>query len=182
MNKKQHKYFVRLLLILFIILFTVFLVYYRDKIKSFGIYGYPGIFILSFLANATLIFPLPGVIMTSAFGMVFNPAGVAIAAASGASLGELTGYAAGYSGSFVVENKEWYDRVKEWMTKSGEVIVFTMAIIPNPLFDLAGIAAGTLKMPLIKFLAWCWLGKLLKMLLFAYTGKTLLTLFSSLFQ
>jgi uncharacterized membrane protein YdjX (TVP38/TMEM64 family) len=40
------------------------------------------------------------------------------------------------------------------------------------LFDLAGAAAGALKMPLQKFLLWCWLGETVKMFIFAYAGAS----------
>jgi membrane protein DedA with SNARE-associated domain len=39
------------------------------------------------------------------------------------------------------------------------------------------MAAGMLKMPLVKFLTWCLLGKTLKMLVFSYTGASILNLF-----
>jgi uncharacterized membrane protein YdjX (TVP38/TMEM64 family) len=57
----------------------------RDRAAEFAAYGYPGIFLLSLLANATLILPIPGVALTFAMGAVFNPFGVALAAGSGAT-------------------------------------------------------------------------------------------------
>ena len=52
---------------------------------------------------------------------------------------------------------------------------------PNPLFDLAGMAAGALRMPVAKFLLWAWIGKTIKMLLFAYAGATSVGWMMSLF-
>jgi len=49
-------------------------------------------------------------------------------------------------------------------------------LFPIP-FDLAGIVAGVLKMPIWKFLLLCVIGKILKMVLFAYLGVGILTLF-----
>jgi membrane protein YqaA with SNARE-associated domain len=37
-----------------------------------------------------------------------------------------------------------------------------MAAIPNPLFDLAGLASGSLRYPLWRFLGVAFLGKLVK--------------------
>ena len=48
-----------------------------------------------------------------------------------------------------------------------------MAVIPNPFFDLAGIAAGTLKIPVLRFYFFCALGSIIKMLAFAYGGNTI---------
>jgi len=108
-------------------------------------------------------------------GTVFNPFWVGVTAGSGAALGEITGYLAGYSGQAVIENREWYDRITGWMVKYGDLTVFFLALIPNPFFDIGGIVAGALKMPLWRFLFWCWLGKVLKMIIFAFAGAKVMT-------
>jgi membrane protein YqaA with SNARE-associated domain len=105
-------------------------------------------------------------------GAIFNPFAVALAAGSGATLGEISGYLVGFSGQGVIENKQWYDRISGWMLKFGDLTIFLLALIPNPFFDVAGMVAGALKMPIWRFLIWVWLGKFLKMLAFAYGGAT----------
>ncbi|MBM3138399.1 MAG: VTT domain-containing protein, partial [Chloroflexi bacterium] len=103
---------------------------------------------------------------------------VAIAAGLGAALGEITGYLAGYSGQIIVEQAQWYKRLKYWMKRYGNATILIMAIVPNPFFDLAGMAAGMLKLPLPRFLLWCSIGKIIKMLIFAYSGATIFNYFS----
>ncbi len=108
-------------------------------------------------------------------GAVFNPIGVAISAGLGAAIGELTGYLAGFSGQAVVENYESYERVRNWMESHKNLrnlFILVLAFIPNPFFDLAGIAAGTMKIPVFQFLVFCSIGKILKMLVIAYAGAT----------
>jgi uncharacterized membrane protein YdjX (TVP38/TMEM64 family) len=166
--------FGRLLLLLFVFGLTIALVLMRDQIRRLGTYGYPGIFLFSILANATVIIPLPGVIITSAMGAIFNPFWVAIAAGSGSAIGELTGYLAGYSGQKIVERVPWYDTIEKWVKKYGGFTILILAIIPNPAFDMAGIAAGALKLPIRRFLFWCVLGKIIKMSFFAYGGAALI--------
>ena len=124
----------------------------------------------SLLTNATLILPIPGVLITSAMGAVFNPFWVALASSSGATVGEISGYLAGFSGQAVVENKKWYEKIENWMRKYGDITILVLALIPNPVFDAAGMTAGVLKMPIHKFLIYCFIGKTLKMLAFAYGG------------
>ncbi len=160
----------RILSLLFVIGLTICLFLYRNQVKKLEIYGYPGIFLISILANATIILPVPGVLFTSAMGTVFNPFWVAVAAGTGAAIGEITGYIAGFSGQGVIENRKWYDRFTRWMKKYGDVTILVLAIIPNPLFDIAGMVAGGLKLPLWRYLLWCTIGKIIKMLLFAYFG------------
>jgi len=173
-SKDQKNLLLRIVLLIALFLLTIILLLNRNQIKEFAKFGYAGIFIVSILSNATLILPIPGVVFTSAMGAVFNPFWVAIAAGCGAALGELTGYLAGFSGQFVVEHKDWYQKLEQLMKKYGNLTVLVMAFIPNPLFDLTGIAAGVLKMPVARFLFWCVIGKILKMLLFAFTGSSVM--------
>jgi membrane protein YqaA with SNARE-associated domain len=155
---------------------VIALVYaFRDRAAQFAGYGYPGIFLLSLMANSTLILPIPGIAVTFAMGAVFNPFGVALAAGTGAAFGELTGYMAGFSGQGIAGNLAIYQRLTEWMKHYGALVVLVLAFIPNPFFDLAGAAAGTLRMPLGKFMLWLWIGKTLKMLVFALAGANSVT-------
>jgi membrane protein YqaA with SNARE-associated domain len=177
MDKETRLKIARIVALLFVVALTILLYLNRDKVQELEALGYPGIFLVSLFANATLILPVPGVLFTSAMGAVFNPFWVAIAAGSGASLGEISGYLAGFSGQAVVEQTKWHKRFENWMRKYGSITVLVLAFLPNPVFDIAGITAGILKMPLWRFLLFCWIGKVLKMLVFAYGGAFILNLF-----
>ena len=171
----------RAIVLLAVIALTVVLVIYREEIQKLQAFGYPGIFLFSILANATILIPVPGVVFTSAMGAVFNPLFVSFAAGAGAALGELSGYLAGFSGQAVVEDSPRYQRVVRWMEKYGDVTVLVLAFIPNPLFDLAGMVAGILKMPVWKFLIFCVIGKILKMMMFAYAGNWVMQMMENIF-
>ncbi len=177
MRQEKKNPVLRFFLLFLVLALSLVLFIYREEVQKIANFGYGGIFILSILSNATLILPLPGVIFTSAMGAVFNPIWVAIAAGIGAALGETTGYLAGFSGQIVVDRKDWYDTLTQWMRKYGNLTILVMAFVPNPLFDLAGMAAGMLKLPFFRFLFWCSIGKIIKMLFFAYTGASLLKIF-----
>jgi uncharacterized membrane protein YdjX (TVP38/TMEM64 family) len=172
---------IRVAVLLLVIALTVVLVIERERIQALRAYGYPGIFLFSILANATILVPVPGVVFTSAMGAVFHPFWVALAAGAGAALGELSGYLAGFSGQAVVEESDRYQRVVKWMEKYGDVTILVLAFIPNPLFDLAGMVAGILKMPVWKFLIYCVIGKILKMLIFAYAGDAVMQFLEGIF-
>ena len=43
-------------------------------------------------------------------------------------------------------------------------LILLLALIPNPFFDLAGIAAGSLKIPISQFFIFCAIGEILKIL------------------
>jgi len=172
---------IRVIVLVVVIAITIILVINRDELQGLQAYGYPGIFLFSILANATILIPVPGVIFTSAMGAVFNPLWVSMAAGTGAAIGELSGYLAGFSGQAVVEDSKRYDRLVGWMEEYGELTTLVLAFIPNPLFDLAGLIAGLLKMPVWKFLLYCTIGKILKMMMFAYAGDWLITLLERVF-
>jgi len=172
---------IRVLVLVAVIILTIVLLINRDEFQRLSAYGYPGIFLFSILANATILVPVPGVLFTSAMGAVFNPLFVSFAAGAGAAIGELSGYLAGFSGQAVVENSDRYRRVVRWMEKYGDITILMLAFIPNPLFDLAGIIAGILKMPIWKFLIYCSIGKILKMMMFAYSGYWVINFFNGIF-
>lgn len=169
--------FFRILLLVLLMAVTVLLILNRDKIQHLGVYGYPGIFLVSLLSNATILVPLPGVMITSAMAMVFNPFWVAIASGAGAALGELSGYLAGFSGQPMLEKSEKVKKLTAWMQRNQSWTIFLLALIPNPLFDMAGFIAGASRMPLWKFMLFCLLGKIAKMLVFAYLGAGIFSVF-----
>jgi membrane protein YqaA with SNARE-associated domain len=139
-------------------------------------YGYPGLFVLSILSNATVLLPAPGLLIVFSMGARFPPLAIALAAGSGAAIGELSGYLAGFSGQAIIADTGVYQRMVGWMRRNGPLTVLFLAFLPNPFFDLTGIAAGALKMPLRSFLLWCWIGKVGKMLLVALAGAGLFAL------
>jgi len=64
------------------------------------------------------------------------------------------------------------------MKRYGDVVILVLAFVPNPVFDIAGMVAGALRMPLWRYFIFSWIGKVGKMLLFAYGGLSVLKLFS----
>jgi membrane protein YqaA with SNARE-associated domain len=177
MQKKHWLMIARILALAAVIGISVFVYSIRDQADKFAIYGYPGIFVIAFLANATVLLPAPGIAVVFAMGGVFNPVAVGLVAGAGGSLGEISGYLAGFSGQAVIERVDIYERLVLWMKRNGNLTVLLLAALPNPLFDLTGIAAGALKMPILRFLFWCWIGVTVKMTIFAFLGFASLTKF-----
>lgn len=163
----------RVLAVLFSVGITVAIIAARDSIGKYAIYGYPGVFIISALGNATLILPAPSWAIVFAVGSALNPYWVGIFAGIGAAIGELTGYIAGFGGRTVIENKQYYARLETLMGKYGAWLIFALGAIPNPFFDVGGILAGSLKMPWWKFLGAAAAGKALRFVLLALFGASL---------
>ena len=176
MTKKQLT-LARIVAALIVVGLSIFIYSIRDRAEQLAIYGYPGIFLLAFMSYATVLLPAPGLWVIFTMGAVFNPLAVALVAATGATLGELSGYLAGFSGQAVIERTNIYERLTLWMRRNGPLTIFLLSVLPNPFFDVAGVVAGALKMRLPVFFFWCWLGETGKMLLFAYAGSGILNRF-----
>ena len=166
----------RIIALFAVIGITVYIYSIRGRIEEFAAYGYPGIFTIALLTNATVLLPAPGVAVVYAMGGIFHPLGVTLAAGTGGAIGELSGYLTGFSGQAVVERTQLFERVQPWIIKYGPWAIFVLAAIPNPFFDTAGIVAGISKMPIGRFFLACWGGQLIKMGLFAYAGAYSLNL------
>lgn len=153
-----------------VILMSVLIVLFWDKITKLESFGYLGIFIISILGSATIVIPAPTILATFVGGGIFNPFLVGIVSALGATIGELTGYIAGSTGRAIINKEEKLVKVEGWMKKYGLWTIFVLATIPNPLFDLAGMVSGAGKIPVWKFLAVTLFGKTIKFLVIAFIG------------
>ena len=132
--------------------------------------GYPGVFFLSLLASGGMVFPIPSLAATcGAAGLGLNLIVVGILAGIGETLGELVGYSIGFGGQSVVQRRRIYKRARAWMVRWGIGVLLLLSIIPNPIFDFVGIAAGALRYPMKRFLIIVWVGKTLKGLIIAHT-------------
>ena len=132
--------------------------------------GYPGVFLLSLLASGGMVFPIPSLAATcGAAGLELNLFAVGILSGLGEAIGELSGYAIGYGGRSVIQGRKLYIRVRQWMSRWGMPIILVVSIIPNPVFDFVGIAAGALRYPIKRFLLIVWVGKTAKGIIIAHT-------------
>jgi len=141
----------------------------RDMVQKYAEYGYLGVLIISVLGNATLIFPAPSFTVV-AFGAVLNPYLVGILAGCGAAVGEMTGYTLGRGmspnldeGTTVAglgeKQMQWLRWLRPKFQRWGAIVIFVLAAIPNPIFDMGGILAGIARMRWWKFLIAAALGK-----------------------
>ena len=140
-----------------------------------GEFGYPGIFLLSFIGAASVIVPIPYTIVLltiSAPQFGFNPLLLAIIAGFGAAVGELVGYGLGYAGRRVVSKK--YDHRLNTMLRIfdrfGMPAVFIFALTPLP-DDLLFIPLGLMRYSLWKAFIPCVAGKFLMSLIIVHVGS-----------
>ena len=155
-----------LCLFLAIIALSVGIFLLRGQLQDAGASGYLGLFILCFLANSTVLLPAPSLMIAASFALILNPFLVALVAALGSSLGELIGYVFGSAGRDLSPRFSRFLERWSGSIRSPALLVFVLALLPLPLFDLAGIYSGGARMPLVKFFPLCFLGKWIKLLVY----------------
>jgi len=141
-----------------------------DLFKRLGNLGYAGVFFLTLFSSASLFLPSPALGAALLASKSLNPWLVGLIAGVAAGLGETTGYLAGYGGSTLASRSRFYPRIEREVRRWGALTIFILAFIPSPLFDLAGIAAGTLRMPFRTYFSACLAGKVGRFLGVAWIG------------
>jgi len=141
---------------------------YPDIVKKLGDFGYAGVFVVSLISCLTVILPVPGVLVIFPLVTNLNPVLVALAGSTGGTIGEITGYTAGYGSQGMATKGRMYRRVEGWMKRWGAWTILAFAFVPFLPFDVAGLVAGALRFPLWKFLLFGWIGKTAKYTILTY--------------
>lgn len=155
------------LMIGFVVISSVVIFLCRNRLEGMEHAGYAGVFLLCLISNSTVLLPSPGLTVILAAARVFSPVPVALVGALGTTIGEFTGYILGASVVNVWERgRKWSDFFRKHI-KNTDLLLFLFALLPLPLFDAAGIYAGSRKMSPLRFFLLCLSGKTLKMLFYA---------------
>lgn len=147
----------------------------HEVVAKLGSFGYLSAFVIAGIANATVLVPVPYYPIIARLGQVLNVWGVIIAAAAGSTLGETVAFLVGRSGHEAVEGT----RINGWIGRQmrrpwrAAVTLLALSAPPNPAFDVAGLFAGALGIPLWLFLVSVFLGRIIRMGLVVFAGMTL---------
>ena len=142
--------------------------------------GLLGIFLASFISNATFIFPIPFdyFIILSIFK--YNPILICLLLSFSAALGESISYFIGRLGikageKVLKRNIEFTQKIKEKIKHKDYISITILAAIPGP-FDIVGVICGILKIDFNVFFLSTLVGKFLRYVfisLFLITGAKL---------
>jgi membrane protein YqaA with SNARE-associated domain len=125
--------------------------------------GYASIWLLAFIGAALLFVPAGALAAVCVAATVdLNPFLIAVVAGSAEALGELTGYLAGMGGKAVFDRNRFYLRFKNLFSRYAGLMLFFGSIVPNPLFDIMGIAAGSILYPVRRFVLIVFVAKSIK--------------------
>jgi len=166
-----------------------------DKAEAedwFATLGYPGVFLANLLSTGTVFFPVPGLTAVAqaliiSEGGILDPFTVGLLGGLGMGLGETTAYLTGFAGSEIARETEmkapgWLQpvlnrviRFVNWLMQHyGLPTLFVLSVIPDPIFEFAGITAGATRMGFRKFMVVVLAGNVLRGLLLVYFGEKLL--------
>ena len=168
---------------------SAFIFFFFDiDLAELTTYGYIGLFAISLISAASILLPMPGAAAVAGAGAFLDPILgipapilVGLVAGPAEALGELTGYAAGYGGSSLFRDRSFYPRVRAWMERRGIVTMFLLSSFPNPLLDIAGVAAGAVRMRFGPFFVGVLAGKVFKNIYLAAGGLAVAELIRQLF-
>jgi membrane protein YqaA with SNARE-associated domain len=171
-TSRKREYIIGALALGLTIAACVAVVLYWDYVKQVEQYGYLGVFTISVLAGATVLVPIPGILVVFTLGSVLNPALVGIVSGMGEAVGSIGIYLSGWGGQKAVQNlnHKMVNRFVDWIRRRGEIAVFLMSAILNPLFYPFTAIAGMLRFGLVKFFFLCWGEKTVKNTIIAYLG------------
>ena len=155
----------------------------EEWMQQFAVqFGYLGVFMISFIGSASVIFPVPYTIVIFFLGGILDPLFVAISGGLGSALGEFSGYVLGYYGRKIVseERRRKMDYMLRIFEKHGPVTIFLFALTPLP-DDLLFIPLGVMRYPFFRAFIPALLGKILMTFILAYSGQQSIEFIQSLF-
>ncbi len=199
-KKSWRFYFTSSMGIVFTVLLVAAAIYFRDELQHVQGYGYAGVFFIGILCGISIIpaptllavFTLSSVLNPVFVGLIAGFGG-----AIGGITVYMTGASAEtiwskirsntrtpqpetsqrYDAVEQIESRVWskgevlYNRLLKWVGgKGGAAVLFiSSAMIISPYY-FAGLAAGSLRMGLLKFFLISWAGKTIRYLTVAFAG------------
>jgi membrane protein YqaA with SNARE-associated domain len=143
--------------------------------------GYQGSLLISFLGNATILFPFPYIGVPFILGglrdgltneFLFDPWIVGLVSGLGAMLGEMTGYVVGYGGGSLIgaEQRNSFGDFVQQYPRLTPLVLWFLAATPVP-DDVLVVPLGVAKYPWWKVAIPQFVGKSMFLVAIAWTGR-----------
>jgi len=139
-------------------------------------FAYAGAFLVCFFANAVVAIPIPYIPIIAHIGATADSAAVVVTlGALGSVLGESVAFLVGRAEQGLVSEHPLYKRLhrlaaRKWL--SG-LVLFGLAVPLNPLFDVAGLAAGAMGMRYRVFFVAVFTARVVRLALIVWLGVML---------
>jgi len=179
---KRWEFWVGILSIALTFGLAIAVVFYWQAFQEQASYSYLGLFFISTIGGATVIIPVPSLVVQFSMGAVLNPAIVGAVAGLGSGIGGTLVYLFGRGGRSMFSGfnlaspmsdraiLRWTARVMRWAQHRGSLVVFLMSAMLNPIFFPMAFAMGASRFRLWKFFIMCWAGNTVKSMIIAYLG------------
>lgn len=138
--------------------------------RALGNLAYPGVFLITFIANATTFVPVPYIpVLMHVARTADNVSFVVLLGALGSVLGESVAYAVGRAEERVLADHPLAKRLHSWLARPwrAAAFLFVFAVPLNPVFDVAGLAAGALGVRYRVFFASVFLARVVRIAIIA---------------
>lgn len=136
-------------------------------------FAYVGAFLVCFVANAVVAIPVPYIPIIAHIGATADSAAVVVAlGALGSALGESVAFLVGRAEEGLVSEHPLYKRLhrlaeRKWLAG---LVLFGLAVPLNPLFDVAGLAAGAMGMRYRVFFVAVFAARIVRLALIVWIG------------
>ena len=179
---KRWEFWVGILAVIATFGLAIAIVFYWEAVQEMARYSYLGLFFVSVIGGATVIIPVPSLVVQFSMGAVLNPAIVGAVAGLGSGIGGTLIYLFGRGGRRIFSNFDlaspmsnraivrWTAHVMRWAKHRGSLVVFLMSAVLNPVFFPMAFAMGASRFRLWRFFIMCWAGNTVKSMMIAYLG------------
>jgi uncharacterized membrane protein YdjX (TVP38/TMEM64 family) len=143
---------------------------------AFTSFAYLGAFIVTLLANALIVIPIPYIPIVAHIGATAELPWLVVAlGALGSVLGESVAFIAGRAELGLVSEHPIYRRVHRVAERPllAGAMIFAFAVPPNPIFDVAGLAAGAVGVPYRVFFLAVLAARLIRLAVIVWLGTML---------
>lgn len=142
-------------------------------------FGYAAVFAMGLVGSMTFFLPIPCLAVVFAGGSVLHPGMLGLSAGAGIATGMTASYLLGKAGDGTLHRVTTgrnsllaaaITHVVGWFTRYSIRASFLLALVPNPVFDYAGIIAGAGRISLWRFLLGTFAGKTVQAGIVAVAG------------
>lgn len=147
------------------LLFSAPYLIFREQLREMTVVGYAGLFLACAISNVSVLIPSSATVVVLAAATVLNPWLCILCGGLGTALGEQSSYLCGLVGARGFDaDASRTGAVREILQKHAFLTVFLFALVPLPVFDIVGLAAGAARVNWVTYTLAAALGKTLKFL------------------
>ena len=161
---------------IFLVAFNIAVYLAPIDYSAFTSFAYVGAFVVTFLANALIVIPIPYIPIVAHIGATAGmPWLVVVLGALASVLGESVAFLAGRAEEGLVSEHPVYRRVHRVAQRPllAGAMLFAFAVPPNPIFDVAGLAAGALGVRYRVFFIAVFAARLIRLAVIVWLGTML---------